>query len=118
MSKSSFEQKIEQGFYAIGRQRDQLASEKRKLARQLRYAQHSARLTSLSKQYDFGMVFFATIGTVLLIMFDGKGSSGCSWLFPTLSFSLMLFACGVALRGRKILTRLRSFRDRFGSWQI
>jgi len=62
MSKSSFEQKIEQGFYTIGRQRDQLASEKRKLPRQLRYAQHSARLASLSKQYDFGMVFFAAMG--------------------------------------------------------
>lgn len=67
MSKSSFEKKIEQGFYAIGRQRDQLASEKRRLARQLRYAQHSARLASLSKQYDFGMVFFAAMGAVLTL---------------------------------------------------
>ena len=61
MSKSSFEEQIMQGAYALGRQRDQLASEKRRLARQLRYAQHSARLTSLSKQYDFGMVFFAAM---------------------------------------------------------
>ncbi len=36
MSKSSFEEQIMQGVYALGRQRDQLASEKRKLARQLR----------------------------------------------------------------------------------
>jgi hypothetical protein len=117
MSKSSFEQKIEQGFYAIGRQRDQLASEKRKLARQLRYAQHSARLTSLSKQYDFGMVFFAAIGTVLLIVFDGRSDSD-AWLTPVLSLSLMLFACGSALRGRKMVSRIRSFHDRFGSWQF
>lgn len=117
MSKSSFEQKIEQGFYAIGRQRDQFASEKRKLARQLRYAQHLARLTSLSKQYDFGMVFFAAIGAVLLIVFDGRSDSD-AWLTPALSLSLMLFACGSALRGRKMLSRIRSFQDRFGSWQF
>ncbi|ALV28037.1 hypothetical protein [Pannonibacter phragmitetus] len=117
MSKSSFEEQVMQGVYVLGRQRDQLASEKRKLARQLRYAQHSARLTSLSKQYDFGMVFFAAIGAVLLIMFDGQTSSR-AWLLPTLSFSLMLFSCGIALRGRKMLTRIRSFHDRFGSWQF
>ncbi|WP_421592995.1 hypothetical protein [Shinella sp. M27] len=117
MNKSSFEQKIEQGFYAIGRQRDQLASEKRKLARQLRYARHSARLTSLSKQYDFGMIFFAAMGTVLLIVFDGRSDSD-AWLTPVLSLSLMLFACGSALRGRKMVSRIRSFHDRFGSWQF
>lgn len=117
MSKSSFEQKIEQGFYAIGRQRDQLASEKRKLARQLRYARHSARLTSLSKQYDFGMIFFAAMGAVLLIVFDGRGDSD-AWLTPVLSLSLMLFACGNALRGRKMVSRIRSFNHRFGSWQF
>ncbi|RWX78573.1 hypothetical protein EPK99_08180 [Neorhizobium lilium] len=117
MSKSSFEQKIEQGFYAIGRQRDQLASEKRKLARQLRYTRHSARLASLSKQYDFGMIFFAAMGAVLLIVFDGRSDSD-AWLTPVLSLSLMLFACGSALRGRKMVSRIRSFHDRFGSWQF
>jgi len=117
MSKSSFEKKIEQGFYAIGRQRDQLASEKRRLARQLRYAQHSARLASLSKQYDFGMVFFAAMGAVLLIVFDGRSGSD-AWLTPALSLSLMLFACGSALRGRKMVSRIRIFNDRFGSWQF
>ncbi len=117
MSKSSFEKKIEQGFYAIGRQRDQLASEKRRLARQLRYAQHSARLSSLSKQYDFGMVFFAAMGAVLLIVFDGRSGSD-AWLTPVLSLSLMLFACGNALRGRKMVSRIRNFNDRFGSWQF
>jgi hypothetical protein len=117
MSKSSFEQKIEQGFYAIGRQRDQLASEKRKLARQLRYARHSARLASLSKQYDFGMIFFAAMGAVLLIVFDGRSDSD-AWLTPVLSLSLMLFASGSALLGRKMVSRIRSFNDRFGSWQF
>ncbi|NKF14409.1 hypothetical protein [Rhizobium phaseoli] len=117
MSKSSFEQKIEQGFYAIGRQRDQLASEKRRLARQLRYAQHSARLKSLSKQYDFGMVFFAAMGAVSLILFDANSGSE-AWMTPVLSLSLILFACGSALRGRKMVSRIRIFNDRFGSWQF
>jgi hypothetical protein len=117
MSKSSFEQKFEQGFYTIGRQRDQLASEKRKLARQLRYAQHSARLTSLSKQYDFGMVFFAAMGAVSLILFDARSGSA-AWLMPLLSFSMLLFASGIALRGRKMVSRIRCFRSRFGSWQF
>ncbi|GCA51372.1 hypothetical protein KGO5_03821 [Sinorhizobium sp. KGO-5] len=117
MSKSSFEQKIEQGFYTIGRQRDQLTSEKRKLARQLRYAQHSARLASLSKQYDFGMVFFAAMGAVSLILFDANSGSD-AWLTPVLGFSMMLFACGSALRGRKMVSRIRSFHDRFGSYQF
>ncbi|MBN9054289.1 MAG: hypothetical protein J0H80_11070 [Rhizobiales bacterium] len=117
MSKSSFEKKIEQGFYAIGRQRDQLASEKRRLARQLRYAQHSARLASLSKQYDFGMVFFAAMGAVSLIMFDANSGSE-AWMTPVLSLSLTLFACGSALRGRKMVSRIRTFNNRFGSWQF
>lgn len=117
MSKSSFEKKIEQGFYAIGRQRDQLASEKRRLARQLRYARHSARLKSLSKQYDFGMVFFAAMGAVSLILFDANSGSE-AWMTPLLSLSLILFACGNALRGRKMVSRIRSFNDRFGSWQF
>lgn len=116
MSQSSFEEQIMQGVYELGRQRDQLAFEKRKLARQLRYEQHSTRLISLSKQYDFGMVFFAAIGAILLILFDGENSSG-AWLYPTLSFSVMLFSCAIAMRGRKTITRIRIFRERFGSWQ-
>lgn len=117
MSKSNFEEQIMQGVYVLGRQRDQLASEKRKLARQLRYAQHSARLTSLSKQYDFGMVFFAAMGAVSLILFDANSGSDF-WLTPVLGFSMMLFACGSALRGRKMVGRIRWFHDRFGSWQF
>lgn len=117
MSKSSFEEQIMQGAYAIGRQRDQLASEKRKLAKQLRYTQHSARLASLSKQYDFGMVFFAAMGAVSLILFDANSGSE-AWMTPVLSLSLILFACGSALRGRKMVSRIRSFNDRFGSWQF
>ncbi|HEY0122600.1 MAG TPA: hypothetical protein VGC14_12745 [Rhizobium sp.] len=116
MSKSSFEEQIMQGVYVLGRQRDQLASEKRKLARRLRYTQHSARLTSLSKQYDFGMIFFAAMGAVSLILSDARSASGV-WLNPMLSFSLMLFGCGIALRARKMSGRIRSFHDRFGSWQ-
>ncbi len=106
-----------QGAYALGRQRDQLASEKRRLARQLRYTQHSARLKSLSKQYDFGMVFFAAMGAVSLILFDANSGSE-AWMTPVLSLSLILFACGNALRGRKMVSRIRSFDDRFGSWQF
>lgn len=75
------------------------------------------RLTSLSKQYDFGMVFFAAIGEVLLIVVDGRSDSD-AWLTPVLSLSLMLFACGNALRGRKMVSRLRSFNDRFDSWHV
>ncbi|MFI3904848.1 hypothetical protein [Ochrobactrum sp. S1502_03] len=117
MSKSSFEEQIMQGAYALGRQCDQLESEKRRLARQLRYAQHSARLKSLSKQYDFGMVFFAAMGAVSLILFDANSGSE-AWITPVLSLSLILFACGNALRGRKMVSRIRSFDDRFGSWQF
>lgn len=117
MSKLSFEEQIMQGAYALGRQRDQLASEKRRLARQLRYTQHSARLKSLSKQYDFGMVFFAAMGAVSLILFDANSGSE-AWMTPVLSLSLILFACGNALRGRKMVSRIRSFDDRFGSWQF
>lgn len=117
MSKSTFEEQIMQGAYALGRQCDQLASEKRRLARQLRYAKHSARLTSLSKQYDFGMVFFAAMGAVSLILFDADSGSE-AWMTPALSMSLILFACGSALRGRKMVSRIRIFNDRFSSWQF
>ncbi|QRM62688.1 hypothetical protein F3P66_25270 (plasmid) [Agrobacterium fabrum] len=40
------------------------------------------------------------------------------WLTPVLSLSLMLFAYGNALRGRKMVSRIRSFNDRFSSWQF
>lgn len=30
----------------------------------------------------------------------------------------MLFACGNALRGQKMVSRIRSFNDRFSSWQF
>ena len=117
MSKSSFEEQIMQGAYALGRQRDQLASEKRKLARQLRYAQHSARFKSLSKQYDFRMVFFVAMGAVSLILFDANSGSE-AWMTPLLSVSMLLFASGIALKGRKMVSRTRIFNDRFGSWQF
>lgn len=111
----SFEEQIVEGAYVLGRQRDQLKYEKRKLARQLRYAQHSARLTNLSKQYDFGMVFFAAIGTVSLIFFDAKSDPN-AWLVIALSFSMILLSCGIALKGRKIASRIRCFHDRFRRW--
>lgn len=117
MSKSSFEEQVMQGVYVLGRQRDQLTSEKRKLARQLRYAQHSARLTSLSRQYDFGMVFFAAIGAVSLIRFDAKSDPN-AWIIPVLGFLLVLLACGIALQSRKVASRIKCFHDRFGSWQF
>jgi hypothetical protein len=63
------------------------------------------------------MVFIAAIGEVLLIVFDGR-SDFEAWLTPVLSFSLMLFACGNASRGRQMVSRLRSFNDRFGSWEF
>jgi len=87
------------------------------LPRNLHYAQHSARLTSLSKQYEFGMIFFAAMGAVLLIVFDGRSDSH-AWLTPVLSLSLMLFACGSALRGRKMVSHIRSFDDRFSNCQF
>lgn len=117
MSKSSFEEQMMQGIYALGRQRDELASDRRRLARQLRYAQHSAKLKSLSKQYDFGMVFFAAMGAVSLILFDAN-SGYEAWMTPVLSLSLMLFASGTALLGRKMVSRIRSFNNCFGSWQF
>lgn len=39
------------------------------------------------------------------------------WLTPVLSLSLMLLAYGNALRGRKMVSRIRSFNDRFSRWQ-
>lgn len=63
------------------------------------------------------MVFFAAIGEVLLIVFERRSDSD-AWLTPVLSLSLMLFACGNASRGRKMVSRIRSFNDRFGSWQF
>jgi hypothetical protein len=117
MSGSIFEQKIEEGFYTIGRQRDQLAFEKRKLARQLRFTQHAARLTGISKQYDFAMVFFATLGAMSLIL-SNVNSHADAWLFTTLGFPLMLLAGAIALKGRKIVQRITTFHNRFGSWQF
>ncbi|MEJ5083780.1 MULTISPECIES: hypothetical protein [unclassified Ochrobactrum] len=116
MSKSSFEEQIMQGASALCRQRDQLASEKRKLARQLHYARHSARLKSLSEQYDFGMVFLAAMGAVSLILFDANSGS-VAWMKP-LSLSLILFACGSALPGPKMVSRIGIFNDHFGGRQF
>jgi hypothetical protein len=113
MSNSRFQDQIMHGVTVLGYQRDALEYENRRLARQLRYAQHSARLTSLSKQYDFGMIFFAAMGAVSLILFDANSDSH-AWLSPVVSLSLMLFACGSAVRGQKMVSRIRYFHDRFG----
>lgn len=117
MSEKSFERKIEEGFYLTGHERDQLAAEKRELARKLRYTQHLARLSSLSKQYDVGTVFFAAMGTVILIMFDGKGPRG-EWWFLAIAFSMIAFSAGIALRGRGMINRKKVFQDRFSNWQL
>lgn len=69
------------GAYALGFQRVQLAFEKRELARQLHYARHSAPLKSFSKQYEFGMVFFAVMGAVSLMLF-GANSGSEAWMAP------------------------------------
>ncbi|MFF2324116.1 hypothetical protein ACFVTJ_24035 [Agrobacterium sp. NPDC058088] len=46
-------------------------------------------------------------------------SSGSeAWMTPVLSLPLILFACGNALSGRKMVSRIRSFNDRFGSWHF
>jgi len=116
MSKSSFEEQIMQGAYALGRQCDQLASERRELARRLRYTQHAARLKRLSKQYDFGMVFLSAMGAVPLILLDAKGTSG-AWAIVLLSMLLMLSASGFAWGGRKMAARTRRFHNRFAVWK-
>lgn len=117
MSTTGYDQQLIEGAYALGRHCSQLTSERRKLARQLRYTRHAARLMSISKQYDCGMVFFATLGAVSLIL-SGMNSHSDAWLFTTLSVSLMLVACATALKGRKMVRRIRSFHDRFGSQQL
>jgi hypothetical protein len=63
------------------------------------------------------MVFFAAMGAVSLILFDANSGSE-AWMTPLLSLSFILFACGSALRGRKMVSRIRSFNDRFGSRQF
>ncbi|MCC5641194.1 hypothetical protein LC593_36395 [Nostoc sp. CHAB 5844] len=117
MSEKSFERKIEEGFYITAHERDQLAAEKRQLARKLRYTEHLGRLSRLSKQYDVGTVFFAAMGTVMLIMFDGKGPRG-EWWFPAIALSMIAFAAGIALRGRGMISRKKAFQDRYSSWHL
>ncbi|MBB5045203.1 hypothetical protein [Shinella fusca] len=59
------------------------------------------------------MVFFAAMGAVSLILFDASSGSGAR-----MSLSFILFACGSALRGRKMVNRIKSFNDGFGSRQF
>ncbi len=117
MSGNKFEQEIQEGFYLTGRERDQLAMERRKLARQLRYTQHLARLSTLLKQYDAGTVFFAAIGTVILVMFDADGPRG-EWWFLAIAFAMIFFSGGIALRRRGIINRKKVFQDRFSGRAI
>lgn len=117
MSSSSFEEQLLESAYKLGRQRDQVACEKRTLARQLRYVRHSARLASLSRQCDFALVFFVAMGAVSLALSGSKGSAA-AWLAPMLGLSILLFASGIAHKGRKMVNRLRCFHSRYGHEQI
>jgi len=90
---------------------------KTKIGKALHYARHSAPLKSLSKQYEFGMVFFAVMGAVSLTLF-GANSGSDAWMALVLSLSLILFACGSALPGPKMVSRIGIFNDCFGGWQF
>jgi hypothetical protein len=116
MSKSSFEQKVEQGFYAIGRQRDRLAFEKRRLAKQLRFTQHAARLENMSKKCDFAMVFLAAVGTIPLFLVDGQSMQDF-WPLQVPCVLSLLLGFLFAWRGKKVLARQKSFHERFGNWR-
>ena len=117
MSSPSFEEQLLQSAYKLGRQRDQVACEKRALARQLRYVRHSARLASLSKQCDFALVFFVAMGAASLAL-SGTIGGTATWLAPMLGLSMLLFAIGIALKGRKMVIRLRCFHSRYGYGQF
>ena len=67
--------------------------------------------------YVLGSQAFAAMGAVSLILSDVNSPSD-TWLFTTLSFPLMLFACRSALKGRKMVSRIRCFHNRFSSWQV
>lgn len=117
MSSSSFEEQLLQSAYQLGRQRDRVEFEKRTLVRQLRYVRHSARLASLSKQCDFALVFFVAMGAASLAL-SGTIGGMAAWLAPMLSMSMLLFASGIALKGRKMVIRLRWFHSRYGYGQF
>ncbi|WP_235988641.1 hypothetical protein [Pseudorhizobium endolithicum] len=99
MAKSSFEEQIMQGVYVLGRQRDQLAFEKRRLARQLRYAQHSPGLRAFQSNRTWDGLLRCN-GSRFAHLVRRKQWLR-SWMTPVLSLPLILFACGNALRGER-----------------
>lgn len=116
MKETLFEQQLMHGVYALGRQSNQLVTEKRNLVRQLRRVQHAARLANVYKKQEAGAVLFGSVGAVLVIMYDTKNAVDTWWL-ATLGFLLMLFAGGIILRRQKMAKRIKKFDDRFRNWK-
>lgn len=114
MNKISFEEQLMQGAYVLGGQRDRLALKKKKLVQQLRYEKHSARLSGISKRYEFGTIIFGIIGLIILINFDWKNVAG-NWALSVIAVSLILFAGGIAICRRKLANRSKRFHARFMS---
>ncbi|MGU3398268.1 hypothetical protein ACLBWS_00740 [Brucellaceae bacterium D45D] len=113
MMNSEFEDQVLKAAYVLGRQRDGLMYEKRRLARKLRQAKHHSDLVLFSKNLDFAMCFFAAIGAIILIVFKGEGRAG-DLIFPVLSLLSAIIAAGFGVRAQKMARRLKRFRERFG----
>ena len=109
----TYDDQMMQAVYALGRQRDKQLNERRELARLLRRERVLVELKAASRRLDFGIVFFAAIGALPLIMHAGRTTPADWPVAATCTVSLLLSGI-IGRQGRKVRARLVGFQRRIG----
>lgn len=112
MKETFFEQKLMHGMYILGHQRDAMATESKRLARQIRYNSHSARLDQIIKHYEFEVVMFATLGAIMNIMMWGKSGTS-EWWLSLIAMGSLLVSFGIIRLRYKMVARKQGFVERY-----
>lgn len=112
MKEAFFEQQLMHGVYMLGRQRDAMTVERKRLVRQVRYNSHSARLEQLIKHYEFGAIIFACLGAIMMIMMWGRSVTD-EWWLNLIAMGSMLTSFGIIRLRNKIVSRKQCFDERY-----
>lgn len=112
MKEAVFEQQLMHGVYMLGRQRDAMTVERKRLSRQIRYNSHVARLEHLIKHCEFGVVLFAALGAIILIL-GGERIVAGEWWLSLMALGSILLSFGIMRIRYKIVTRKQCFDERF-----
>lgn len=112
MKEAMFEQQLMHGVYMLGRQRDAVITERKRLAKQIRYNAQSVRLEQLIQHYEFGVVLFAVLGALIFSM-GWKRNTAEEWWLSLIGLGSVLVAFGIMHFRDKIAGRKQCFDERY-----